>query len=170
MGVALPTEMARRNGLLGGRPRGSETVEGKLKRKALSLFNKRVAKMTDKLLNAQSIVAMGSHKMLRPFMGEDGLPHVETIRDMDRMQKLIDEGEYGKDYLIVVGELPDWKAANALLDRTYGKAKESITLDGEVKFSLKDLAARRQEMLKGEVREAPAISAPVTESSDAKTA
>ncbi len=36
------------------------------------------------------------------------------------------------------------KASNALLDRAFGKPKESIDFTGNVQFSLKELAAKRK--------------------------
>lgn len=36
------------------------------------------------------------------------------------------------------------KASNSLLDRAYGKPKESIDFTGSVQFSLKDLAQKRE--------------------------
>lgn len=38
------------------------------------------------------------------------------------------------------------KATNSLLDRAFGKPKESIDFTGNVQFSLKDLAQKRLEM------------------------
>ncbi len=125
-----------------GRPKGSITQTTKRKIFAHKRLVERVFKMTDKLLNAQAVVALGSHKMLRPFI-KDGVPSVETIRDEKEMQRLIDTGVYGKDYLIVVGAMPDWRAIESLYNRAFGKAKETLELEGEVKFSLKDLAQRR---------------------------
>ena len=43
------------------------------------------------------------------------------------------------------------KASNALLDRAFGKAKESIDFTGNVQFSLKDLAQQRLSIVNEEV-------------------
>jgi hypothetical protein len=43
------------------------------------------------------------------------------------------------------------KASNALLDRAFGKAKESIDFTGNVQFSLKDLAQQRLTVANEEV-------------------
>ena len=88
-----------------GRKPGAKTKErlvfAKTKEEALALFQKRAFKMTNDILTAQKIVAIGSHKMIRMYKDDEGMPHVETIRDVERMQQLIDEGEYGVEYLIV---------------------------------------------------------------------
>lgn len=44
------------------------------------------------------------------------------------------------------------KASNSLLDRAFGKAKESIDFTGNVQFSLKDLA-KQADMLEAENKE-----------------
>lgn len=151
-------EANRKNAKLGGRKKGKllpKTIE---KQKTLEAFNKRVFEMADKLLNAQAAVALGSYKMITITI-IDGIKTVETIRDDKRMQKLLDTGVLGEDYFIVVGKLPDFKAANALLDRAYGKAKETIDLSGEVKFSLTALAQERERIKMGNVDITPGIVA-----------
>lgn len=119
----------------GGARKGSGLKKGtKLKKTVerelvLEAARKRIFDMTDKLLSAQAIVAVGTHKMLRLYKDKaTGLIQTETIRDMDKMQDLIDTGVYGEDYVIVTGRDPDPKAANMLLDRGLGKAVETIDL------------------------------------------
>lgn len=142
--MPLSSEQARKNALIGGgRPAGSLSAQGKLKLKMNKVFNTRVYKITSKLFEAQAVVAFGTYKMIRMYKDEAGMPHVETIRDEKRMQNLLDTGQYGTDYIVVAGEQPDWKAADALLNRAYGKPKESLELSGEVSFSLRALAERR---------------------------
>lgn len=148
--MPITSEKARMAGLLGGRPKGSKSKLTILKEKKRGDFDKKIALMAEKLTNAQAIVAMGTHKMVRMYIGTDQKMHTETIRDEKRMQNLLDTGVYGVDYVIVVGNDPDWKAANALLDRTFGKAKETIDVNGEMKFSLKELSFSR-ELLKEKV-------------------
>lgn len=144
-----------------GRPKGTHNAETILRLKQKKLMDRRIFRMAEKLISAQAIVAVGTHKMVRTFLKE-GVPTVETIRDEKRMQDLLDTGVYGKDYIIVVGTLPDAKAANMLLDRGFGKAKETIELEGEVKFSLKGLHERRAAI------EAEVISRDVIENSPEK--
>lgn len=131
-----------------GRPKGVLSPETILKNKAEKILRTRIYKMTDKLISAQSIVAIGTHKMIRISIDADGKKHVETVRDEKRMQNLLDTGVYGKDYIIVEGSLPDYRAADALLNRGYGKPKESLDLTGEVSFSLIGLIAKRKELAK----------------------
>lgn len=145
--MPISSETARRNALIGGgRPKGSLSKTTLLKQKMQTAFNQRVYRMTDKLLSSQVIAALGTHRMVVITKGDDGKPQLETVRDQKRMDNLLDIGEYGKDYMILSGAEPDWKAANALLDRAYGKAKESLEVDATVKFSLKGLAERRKSL------------------------
>lgn len=137
-------EANKKNAQRAGRKKGKllpKTIE---KQKTLQAFNERVFQMADKLLNAQAVMALGSYKMIVIKKDSLGMDHVETIRDEKRMQKLLDTGTLGKDYFIVVGKLPDFKAGNALLDRAYGKAKETLGVEGELKFSLVRLAEERK--------------------------
>lgn len=114
-----------------GRPMGAKskrrlshisTIE-----KAIEYFQQRTFGVVDKIFNAQMIVAQGSHKMLRMHL-KNGVVETETIRDMDKMQELLDTGEYGKDYVIVVGELPDFRAGDAILNRGLGKPTETLNI------------------------------------------
>jgi hypothetical protein len=125
------TEKRREAGRKGGlNKRGKKTVKTIQKEIALERIKQTIFGMADKLVMAQTVPALGTYKMIRPFIGEDGLPHTETIRDMDRMQELIDTGVHGKDYLIVAGDKPDHKAVSALLDRAFGKPVESVEHSG----------------------------------------
>ena len=110
-----------------GRKKGVATLA---KEVAFKRMQEKIYAMTDKLVNAQAVVALGTYKIVRPYTGTDGLPKTETVRDMDEMEKLIQNGTLGKDYLIVEASAPDHKAAANLLDRGFGKPTESIEHSG----------------------------------------
>lgn len=109
-----------------GRPKGSRSLENIARDKALSAIQMRIFKMSMKLVNSQAVAALGTHKVITMEKDEDGVMHVKTIRDEKKMTELLDTGEYGKDYLIVVGAEPDWKAAESLFNRAYGKPSEYV--------------------------------------------
>lgn len=142
-------KISANNGKKGGRPKGSLQPETILKIKTESAVRQHIFKMAKKLIDAQVITALGTHKMVIMTKDDEGVMHVETVRDEKHMNDLLETGVYGRDYLIVAGSAPDWKAANALLDRGYGKAKESLAVEVDVKFSLKGLAERRRELAQG---------------------
>lgn len=125
-----------------GRPVGTMTKETKLRMKSTATMQRRIYRIADKIIGAQIVSALGSYKIVVKSV-LDGIISFETVRDEKRMQELLDNGIHGEDYLIVAGAIPDWKAGNALLDRGFGKAKESLELSGDVSFSLRALAQRR---------------------------
>lgn len=134
----------QKNALLGGRPKGAVSKLTKLKEKAQQQMELTISKRTQKLVDAISHVALGTHKMVRLELDEIGMLHRRTVSDMTEMQNLLDSGEYGKDYLIIIGKGPDWKAGAELLNRNFGKATESVKHSGEVGFSLRGLAQARE--------------------------
>lgn len=125
------SEKRREAGRKGGKNKKGHKLPKTLEKEhMMERIRQRVFKMTDKLIDAQAIVAVGTHKMIHMYKDADGI-HTETIRDMDRMQDLLDNGKYGIDYVIVAGSEPDHKAASALMDRAYGKPTESIEHSGK---------------------------------------
>ena len=117
----------------GGRKLGVKSKEKlsqiKTKEEALELFQKRAFGMTNKILNAQMIVAQGSHKMIRTKR-VNGILKTEQVTDIDTIQDLLDNGVNGEDYEIVVGALPDFRAGDAILNRALGKPTEVIEMSG----------------------------------------
>lgn len=143
--MASPPEIARKNGMLGGRPKGSLNKLTLLKEKRRNQIDKSIATMALKITNSQAMTALGTHKLLELYKDEStGLMQKRVVNDIKRIEKFLESGVYGVDYIIVVGKNPDWKAGNALLDRTFGKAKETVEHTGEVTFSLKALAESRR--------------------------
>lgn len=132
------------NGALGGRPKGTKNRLTILKEKAMEKMEKSISIRTAKLVDAMTNIALGTHKMVRKYTDDEGRIRTETIRDEKRMQELLDTGTYGIDYIILQGKEGDWKAGNALLDRAFGKAPESVKHSGEVVFSLRGLAESRR--------------------------
>lgn len=133
-----------------GRPKGAKSASTLLRERAKLNFEKRASKMSSKLYNAQAVQALGSWKMITIKI-IDGVKTVTTIRDEKEIEKLLDHGEINVDYFLVVGAMPDYKASDAILNRAWGKPKESIDLDVNVKVSLKELAEKRKDFLNATV-------------------
>lgn len=131
----------------GGRPRGSKSPKTLEKERIQRALNERIFRGADKLYNSLAIAAIGTHRMVVVEKDDEGKTHITTIRDEKRMQKLLDTGKYGKDYMILAGAEPDWRASNAALDRAFGKAKESVEMDVTGQVSLYDLKKRRDALL-----------------------
>lgn len=126
-------EHARRIGkLYGGRPKGKKNKATLEKEKVMAAVRQQILKKADKLINSQVITALGTYKIV-VIEKVDGIMRATTVRDNDHMDELLNTGVLGKDYLIVAGSVPDWKAGDALLNRALGKATEHIDVksDGE---------------------------------------
>jgi hypothetical protein len=124
-------DASRKNGKKGGKPKGAKSKKTLDKEIVLERFRQRTYQVVDKLFNAQFALSSGMYKMLRPYMGSDGLPHTEVIRDEKAMEELVLNGVHGKDYLLVEGSAPDNKAISNMLDRAFGKPTESIEHSGK---------------------------------------
>lgn len=128
---------------MGGKARKGKKMSKTLEKLRVEAgVRNRILSMADKLLNSQAIAAIGTHRMVVLSFDEEGKKHIETVRDETRMQNLLDNGVYGEDYLILEGTKADWKAADALLTRVFGKPKESLEVNHT--FSLVGLAERRK--------------------------
>lgn len=99
---------------------------------ALDEYRKLGAAAAHKLFQIQMSASIGTHRMVVVTKDEDGKPHVETVKDQVRMDDLLLNGEYGRDYLLIFGHAPDTRAADSILDRTFGRAIQStdITSNG----------------------------------------
>lgn len=131
-----------------GRPKGRKN-DATLEREAVAkAVQQKIFKMADKLVDSQMIVSMGTHRMCVITKGPDGKPSLETIRDSDRFNVLLETGKYGVDYIILAAADPDWKAGDALLNRALGKAPESvdITTKGQPIVQLSDIVAGKHKI------------------------
>lgn len=128
--MAAPAHIARENGKKGGRPRGKKMAKTLEREKVQEAYNQKVFGLADKLLHAQFIVANGTHRMVTITKDEDGKPHVSQVNDQDEMDRLIVEGVYGKDYMILTGHGPNHQAIDSMLNRALGKPKETLEHQG----------------------------------------
>lgn len=127
----------------GGRPKGSLDPHTKLKNKTEKELQKRIFAAADKLFRSQAVVALGTWIMLKKSLNAEGNIEFQKVNDIQEIEKELATGVHGLDYVIVAGSKPDAKAANMLLDRGYGKARENISVTDMTPFSLKALAERR---------------------------
>ena len=124
--MGISSEQAKIVGKLGGRPKGKKNKATLDREKVQAAVRAQILKMADKLIRSQAITAIGTHKVVVMSKDADGAPVVETIRNIKKIDELFATGVYGKDYLIVAASEPDWKAADALLNRGLGKATEHV--------------------------------------------
>ena len=140
-----------------GRPAGKVALERKLQLRELSVMKMRIYHSTRKLINSQIILATGFHKIaIKTIDPETNRVKLEVVNEQKKIEELLETGIYGEDYIVIVGAKPDGDIANKLLDRAYGKAKETIDLGLDVKFSILDLAKRAEELEKKQAIDAVA--------------
>ena len=118
-----------------GRKFGAQSKKT-LEQKAVSdAFNQRVMISADRLFNAQLTLAVGSIKVFRVDEIEDGekTKRVHTlVTDADEIKQVLDEttgiGQTTIDdsFYIVSEVLPDNKAIDSMLNRAFGKPKDSL--------------------------------------------
>lgn len=115
-----------------GRPKGTQSEHTKLMVKAKQKFNARASKLAMRLLSSQAIIALGTHTLMRL----DPLTKKATVvRDDKEIEAVFNEFANvddsgivnGKYYFITHGE-PNNMAIESILNRVWGKAKESLDL------------------------------------------
>lgn len=127
-----------------GRKPGPMTVQKITKELALRHFNDRVAKSTNALFNAAKSLAVGQTFIYRldeeEKIGAKGTKYtVKTpvlVTDPGEISDAIDflEGNGSTDnYYYITTKEPDVRAIDSLMNRAYGRAKESVELSGEIK-------------------------------------
>lgn len=142
----------RKNAKKAGRKKGVKLASTIVREATLADIKIAIERRANKLIEAQSVVALGTYKMVEiAIEEEDGMPvkKLKVVRDISRMDEIIETKVLGVDYFVLEGSKPDWKAANALLDRSFGKAKESIDVNNpDGAFSLKGLFMAAEEKKK----------------------
>lgn len=131
--MAGKAETARRNGKKGGRPKGALNKATLEKQAVLDAFNQRVMRKADELFNAQFSLAVGSAKVFR--VDEEGTgknkKRVHTlVTDADEIKAFLDEhgggpGETDGSYYYITTAAPDNKAIDSMLNRVFGRPKET---------------------------------------------
>lgn len=125
-----------------GRPKATHTLEAE---KAKERIVQRVTKEVDALMDAQISLAKGISYVYRidEEKNADGKikrEHV-IVTDPDEIREFLDEhsGENGTvndTYYYITTEKPENPALESLLNRAYGKPKESVEHTGEVILKL----------------------------------
>lgn len=118
-----------------GRPLHSQNEETKEREESLRGFKARVTRGTDRLFNAQMSLAEGVTLLFKIEKDEKGNnKKPELVTDEETVGRFIDEcGGYegtmdGGTYYFITTKVPDNRAIDSMLDRTYGKTKDRIDL------------------------------------------
>lgn len=114
-----------------GRPKGSITAQTKQKIDALKMYRERVSVIAGKLLEAQTVEALGFHKMVRIELKKNK-KHKElyTVKDPEEFDSLLSDGVCGVDYLLVAAAAPNYKASESILNRAFGRPTETVEVSG----------------------------------------
>lgn len=146
--------------------RGITTTPRSLVKSAtLKAFNQRVMRFTDNLFNAQASLATGVQHLYRVDKYEvkkangqyeykskpavlvtDPVEIAQYIDNINNGEKYDEDGE--TEYYYITTQKPDNQAIDSMLNRTFGKAKESIDVDIDVKMSLTELAKKREALIR----------------------
>ena len=127
-----------------GRPVGTKNIETVLKQRAMTLYRKRVAKITDKLLNSELSLAIGTVMLFKIVKEKDEKGHEHNSKPiLVDNQREIEEflqnknaadtwvAENGDEYYFLTSVKPDSNAIKNILDRVYGKAAQNINIGGQ---------------------------------------
>ncbi len=170
--MPITPQNAHAIGSLGGRPKGRKNKATIMQAVAKSKFDQKVLRLQNRLLNAQASKAIGSqflYKIEKEFVStvkdnkgywknlapklveseEEIFAYLEELAENNG--SLDNENDPQATYYFLTTKEPDNNAIDSLLNRVHGKAKESIDVDVNVKFSLKELAERRKNLLQGKV-------------------
>jgi hypothetical protein len=156
----------------GGRKTGSKNKGTIMQVVAKSKFDQKVLRLQNRLLNAQASKAIGQqflykiekefvstgkdnkgyYKNLAPKLVEDEEEIFAYLEELaEKNGSLDNENDPATTYYFLTTKEPDNNAIDSLLNRVHGKAKEAIDVNVNVKFSLKELAERRKNLLLGKV-------------------
>lgn len=119
-------------------------------------MEKLIYKKTAPLIRAGMISALGQNFVYRIDEERDSKGKlisrkhvlVEDPKEIETALDKMEEGGQDPDdaYYYITTKEPDTRAIEMLLNRAYGKPKETIDLNADVKFSLKILAEHRKDI------------------------
>ena len=118
-----------------GRPKGSENEETKLRREAEQAYKIRVANHVDRIFNSQLDLAVGEkYLMVKRVEGEgkNRRTWVEIVTDPETIKEYLDDDgvslnkDAGEDYYYMTTKPANNMALDSLMNRAFGKPKESI--------------------------------------------
>ena len=107
----------------------------------------RASRYAGVLLDSQLKSALGTHFVATPRVDEDGaIVGHDAVTDVDRARDIMTSGKIGTDYIIIEGTPSDWRAADSILSRAFGKPAEVDDAGETAVFSLVRLAQERAKL------------------------
>lgn len=122
-----------------GRKKGGVNKSTLEKRKVELAMHQRILTHVDKIINAQLNLAQGLSYVYR--IDEEELPSGKIIRkntlvtDPDEIKAVLDDtdgagGLSDENYYFITTKAPDIRALDSMLDRVFGKARNTVGVDG----------------------------------------
>lgn len=154
---------ARARGVHFGIKKGTLTPRKLALRSVEREVQNKIAEKALTLIRAGMITALGQNFVYRIDEEIDLKGRVVSrkhilVTDADEIATALDQMEEGSThpedkYYYVTAKEPDHKAVEMLLNRAFGKPKETVGLEVEHKFSLRDLGKRADEIEKSRAKE-----------------
>ena len=133
--------MTEKNNNHGGKRNGAGRIKGKvsaltkLRTKKKQLMEKRIIKSIDALLNAQMTIAQGVQMLFKIEKAADAKGNIKRskpilVTDQKEIAEYL-EGKFKKsttEFYFMTAEKPDNKALDSLINRAFGKPKESLDI------------------------------------------
>lgn len=161
--MPITSKTAHAIGSLGGRPKGQKNV-ATLKREIVKKnYDQKVLRVASELFSAQASIAIGQKFLYKITTNQKGVrSRPELITDHSTIEDYLagDLNDDPNEYFFITTKEPDNQAIEGMLNRIFGKAKESLELTGEVKFSLKGLAQRRNKVIDATIVETKELPEP----------
>lgn len=129
------SEQNRKNGKLGGRPKGKKAGKTLEREAEIERIRQFVYRKTDILLQAQFSLATGTRTLMREVCSKKtGKCWGEQVKDPDEIGKVCSQigrdgnGNVDGDYYWIEIDKPDERAIENLIDRAHGRPAQSIDL------------------------------------------
>ena len=131
----MPGDASRRNGRLGGRPKGSKNAATIERDRVLAEYRTRVQANAQRLLDAELSVALGCSVLYRkPKQGPKGEPRkAELVKDPETIRQYLDGqlDDDATDWYFITTERPDTLTIRNMLDRTFDKPAQRTEVTGK---------------------------------------
>lgn len=116
-----------------GRPSGSTNKQTKERRAVEEAMKDRIMRSADTLLNSQMNLAQGVQMLYVIKTDDKGKKEKpELVTDQPTIESYLagELDEEQDEYYFITTERPDNRALDSLFDRTFGKARQNVTVDG----------------------------------------
>ena len=132
------------------KPRGTKHIATILKDEAKKQIDNLIAEKARTLVQAGLSVALGT---VYVYKMDKTTKRAIQLTDPDEIGRAIEQMTHehtqeDSEYFYITRDKPDHKTIEMLLNRTFGKPKESLELGGNVKFSLLDMGRSIEEARK----------------------